>query len=370
VSRLKANYDKEVDRTLKETLLITLTAIASVMAVWAVTGLYTAFANYDGPYYLVIAKSWYDPEIIRGLFSFPIPLEYYPAHFPLYPLLIKAVSVLGVSMPVAMLTVTTLASIAGAQALYWIAKSLKWGNPLAMSLVWLFAWPRMWAVRSVGSPETLFVLWILLSLWAFGQKKYLLAGITGGLAVLTKSPGILLLAAYGLWALERWRQTKKIPWRIWPVSLISAALAGLFWFYYLKTGDFWAYFHSGDNIHLNILPFKIFDSSQSWVGSFWLEDIIWVYLVSAIGVWRAFRKDRVWGWWGVVFLTSILFVSHRDIPRYSLPLVPVVLLGLSELLEKREVRIVLLLTAVPLFFYTVNFVQNNVVQISNWGPLL
>ena len=90
-------------------------------------------------------------------------------------------------------------------------------------------------------------------------------------------------------------------------------------------------------------------------------------LNGAIGVVRAFRKSAVWGG-GAIFYSVILFVSHRDIARYSLPLVPVVILGLTDILEKKEVRWALLLLVIPMYFYSLNFVAHNTVAISDWTP--
>jgi len=342
----------------------------SVAAVWIPTGMQRIYENYDGMYYLAVAKSWYDPEFIKWNFSFPLPLEYYTAHFPLYPLLINLAGLTGINGPAAMLMVNLAATIAGAILIYWIFDKYHWGEPLTVTLVWLFWWPRMWAVRSVGSPETLFILLTVGSLYFFGQKKYWLSGIAGALAVLTKSPGILLLFAYGLALTEKYIKTKSLELKAYPILLIGLAIMGLFVFYGFKTGDFLAYFHSGDNIHLQVLPFKIFDSSQPWVGDFWLEDVLWVYLAGIVGVYYAFKKSRVWGWFGTVFLASIFFVSHRDISRYSLPLIPVVLLGLSDILKRREVKWVLAAMVIPLYFYTLNFVAHNYTAIADWAPFL
>jgi len=259
---------------------------------------------------------------------------------------------------------------AAAMVIYKVVEVQKWGNPLWVALAWLFVWPRMWAVRVVGSPETLFVLWIIASLYFFQKRKFWQAAIFGSLAVSTKSPGILLFPAYILWWGENFMKTKKWEGKIYPILLIPAALAAVFGLFWLRTGDFWAYFHSGDNIHLQLLPFKVFDSSQSWVGNFWLEDVLWIYFIGALGIYHAFKKSRVWGWWGAVFFVSILFVSHRDISRYSLPLVPIVLVGLSELLNRKEVRLTLLLFLIPAYLYTVNFVSHNFFPISDWGPFL
>jgi Gpi18-like mannosyltransferase len=349
---------------------VILIAILSTLAVWGTVGMKTVYENFDGPYYLVVAKAWYDKDVIRHMFSFSLPLEYYPAHFPLYPLLIDLFNLTNLNRLQAMVVVNLLATVIGTGVIYKIFEKQKWGDPFWITLTWLFWWPRMWAVRSVGSPETLFILAIITSLYFFTTKKYLYSGIAGSLAVLTKSPGALLFVAYGIWFVVNFIKTKKWEVKIWPMGLIGLTFLGLFYFFFLKTGDFWAYFHTGDNIHLQAIPFKIFDTTQPWVGSIWLEEIIWIYLIAGIGVFRALKKDLVWGIFGSVFYILILFVSHRDVARYSLPLIPVVLLGISEIFSRKDIRWALGLVIIPLFFYTINFVLHNTVAIADWGPLL
>lgn len=347
-----------------------LVSAVSTLMVWAAIGMKTIYENYDGVFYVVVAKTWYVPDLIRGLFSFPLPLEYYPAHFPLYPLAIKLLTFSGINYLQAMVGVNLIVTSVTVLIIFQIFSKMKWGNPFWISMAWLFWWPRMWAVRSVGSPETLFVLFIVLSLYCFNLKKYWLAGIAGSLAVLTKSPGLLLLVAYGVWFIVNYIKTKKWEIRIWPVGLIGLTLLGLFYFFQTQTGNFWAYFKSGDNIHLGISPFGIFDSSQPWVGSFWLEDVIWIYLLGGLGVYRTLKKDLTWGIFGVVYFITILFVAHRDIARYSLPLVPIVLLGFGEIWERKEVKWAFCLMLIPIFFYTLNFVTHNTLNIGDWANLL
>ena len=94
--------------------------------------------------------------------------------------------------------------------LYEVFDKLKIRNSLFLAAMFLFVWPRMWVVRSVGSPETLFILFIVLSLYAFQKKSYWLSAIAGALSVLTKSPGVLLFVAYGLWFFIDYLKTKKL----------------------------------------------------------------------------------------------------------------------------------------------------------------
>ena len=103
-------------------LLILFTAISS-LSLWLIfyfnlpakigfpeTSLEAIYANYDGPNYLIIAKCGYSKECIGPNYSLPQPLEYYPAHFPGYPLLIKFFDFFTTG-PKAMLLTTLLGSI-------------------------------------------------------------------------------------------------------------------------------------------------------------------------------------------------------------------------------------------------------------------
>lgn len=344
--------------------LLVLLAVVSTIAIWASLGLTTIRQNFDGPYYAVVARTFYNKQAIGTKFSFPLPLEYYAAHLPLFPSLMRALTFAHLNYLDAGILINLLATIAVALVLY------KMSNSFWVSAAWLFVWPRIWAVRSIASPETLFILFVLLSTWSFKLKKYWLAGLAGAAAVVTKSPGILLFVAFSLWGLIESVKTKKWHWELFPIHLIPFALLLVFAFYQHQTGDFLAYFHSGDNIHLQALPFRVFDSSQPWVGDFWLEDVLWVYLVGGLGVYYLAKKDWSLAIFPLVYYVVILFVSHRDVSRYALPIAPFALMGMSKLLDKKEIRVALALLVIPSFFYTLNFLSHNQIAIADWAPFL
>ena len=108
------------------TLLIWLPFYLRLKTVWTIpisqNGMATIVANYDGPLFLVVAKTFYDPAAITQNFSFPLPVSYYPAHFPLFPAMIKLFSLI-TGFPYAMLTVTLLSSVL---ALYFFNKFAKY----------------------------------------------------------------------------------------------------------------------------------------------------------------------------------------------------------------------------------------------------
>ena len=346
------------------------------------SGMATIVANYDGPLFLVVAKTLYDPELIKQSFAFPLPIEYYAAHFPLYPLLVRFLAwVMG--YPYAMLSVTIFTSVL---ALYFFYKFILQyiDKKYAFWTVFVFAiLPARWLiVRSVGSAEPLFIASLVASIYYFQQKKYWWAGIWGAAAQLTKSPGILLFVTYFLVlsvpnmkiaaidSFAKWIKSLSLE-KVYPIFLIPLSLVALFVFYAIRFNDFFAYFHSGDNIHLFFPPFTIFNYSQPWVGTFWLEEIILVYLFALLGLIRLIRqKHSTLAWFVAVYFFSIIFVSHRDLIRYSLPIIPFLLVAFSKTINKKEFRIVMAILFIPIFLFSLAYISQNVMPISDWTPFL
>jgi Predicted integral membrane protein len=257
--------------TIIPTLLIWLPFFAKIESFWTIPlgkdGMATIVANYDGPLYIVIAKSLYNTEIIKQITSFTLPVEYYAAHFPLFPLLIRLIAPL-FGFPYAMLLTTISTSIFCIYFFYKLART-KLNESQAKWLTFIFSiFPARWLItRSIGSPEPLFVGAIIASVYYFREKKYLLSGIMGIVAQLTKSPGILLFIAYIIAIfiqessrLTNLKQEKKINslnlLKYLPILLIPLSLIIIFIIYGIRFNDFFAYFHSGDNIHLSFPLFK------------------------------------------------------------------------------------------------------------------
>ena len=385
-------------------------------------GLGTVIANFDGPYYIAIAKSLYNPQVLK-LFEFNLSAEYYAAHFPLYPLLVRFFSYL-VGYPYALLLVTLLSSIGASLVFYQLAKYLKLPQPFWLTTVFLFLPARFLIARSVGTPEPLFILLTLWSIHSFLKKDYWQAGFAGALAQLTKPPGALLAIAFfialaieyfpniihkasrlfpNIFVLKIFTTSKVtslnlkpvrplaeegqgellqnsvdnkdnlfllLPWRAFPLLLIPLSLVGLFSYYAYQYGSFWAYFQSGDNIHLFWPPFQIFNTQAFWVGSFWLEDIIWLMLLITVSVIKLWKRQDVISWYALVFSLSLAFVQHRDLARYALPLAPFLIIAYTDLITHKYFKIAFAIMLLPIYLYSINFIAGNVVPISDWGKLL
>lgn len=328
--------------------------------------------NYDGPNYLIVAKTWYDKSEILNKFSNPLPAEYYPAHFPLYPAIIGFFDMFG-SGPNAMLLATFVGSVLCFGMFYLYLRDFGLSkNALWLGIVFLFLPARFVALRTIGSPEPWFIFFILASVYFFKKEKFWWSGIFGYLAMLTKSPAILLFAAYGLYWLFESIKSKKVLWNYYPLLLIPFAVLDLFFFYWHRTGDFFAYFNSGDNFHLFLPPFSIFaPQGQIWVGNFWLEDVIWTWLVYGMGVLLLWKKNlKIEAIFSAIFFGSTLFVAHRDISRYIIPIAPFLLVGFDKYLQKKEFKIILVVLALPIVLYTWNFLLNNTSPVADWAPYL
>lgn len=345
-------------------------------------GMATIIANYDGPLYIVAAKTLYNPDQIQTDYQFPLSNEYYSAHFPLFPLLIRLISPL-LGYPYSMLFVSLFFSIT---ALYFFNKHARriTTSTNALWLTFLFSiFPARWLiVRSVGSAEPLFVTAILASTYYFLNKKYYLAGIWGMIAQMTKSPGVLLFFAYLInmffpnikllinSGFQKFWQSINLK-KTYPIFLIPLGLILVFTFYYFSYGDFWVYFKSGDNIHLFFPPFQIFNYSAPWVGTFWLEEIIFIYAVGILSLFKLWKeKLHTYFYLSLIFFTSLLFVAHRDLLRYAIPVIPFFLFGFHQYLVKKEVKIALAIIIIPIYLYSLAFISQNSMPISNWSPFL
>ena len=327
------------------------------------------FANYDGPNYIIIAKCWYDKTCIRKKFSLPLPLEYYPAHFPGYSFLI---SIFDQFLPGwwAMLLVNLISTGTMITTFYFLLKELKIKGPLFLSAILLFLPARVLVLRSVGAPETLFISALLLSILFFRKKNYLLSGISLAIAQVTKTPAILLFLAYTISILINDKFKIKKWLKKWPLLLGPLAILPVFLLFRQQTGDFLAYFYSGDNFHLVQLPFQSFIASRSWLGDFWLEDIIYIYLLGGLAIAYLYKKYR----WDIItifpgiFYLSTLFVTHRDISRYSAPLYPFWLIAFASFLKKKEFKIVFWLLLPAVYLYAINFINYNTAPVADWTP--
>lgn len=325
------------------------------------------YRNFDGLLYVVAAKTLYNPLLIKGL-HLEAALEpiYFSAHFPLYPLLIRALAGIFGYLK-AMVIVNIASTLLLVFFFYYLISKLKiTSHPLILSSVLLFL-PRFLVIRSIGAPESLFILFILISLFLFEKEKYLWSAVAGSLAVATRSPGILLIPAYGLVFIERYIKKRSIDYRWLYMILIPLTLLSIFLFYGKQYGDFFAYFNSGDNLHLEY-PFAVFNYDARWVGTAWLEDAFFFFFFYLLTLF-SFKKSRLRSFYYFVFVyfSAIVLIQHRDISRYSLPLWPFALIAFEKFFTSRKFLVALILLLPAIYMLAWNFMGHNVMPVSDWS---
>lgn len=382
----------------KELLSILFISVLVTVAVWLPfffwfkEGIITLFKNYDGPNYLIIVKSWYNQGFIKNTFSLPTPAEYYPAHLPGFPLTISLLTIFFTGPWSGLMSTLLATTFCGIVFYLFVYKFKLSENPFWLTVVFLIFPARWVAVKAVISPEPLFLFSIIASFYFFksafdkvennliSKKKnimfdLLLAGIFGAVAQITKSPAILLFAAYIFYLIflfiKKERKFSEVLKYGLPLLLIPFSTLAVFGFYKIRTGDFLAYFHSGDNFHLVFPPFQGFFPERSWLGTFWNEDMVWQYLFGGLTV-MFLLKQKLFDLasFVIVFFTATLFVAHRDLARYNLPLLPFSLIAFDKLIQKKEFKIALLIILPAIYLFAVNFIGGNTAPVSDWTPYL
>jgi len=209
--------------------------------------------------------SWYRWDVARFA---TIAIEGYKqfdntAFFPLFPLLEHIVSVvLHKSVLVSGMLISNLAFLATLVVLYRFVETEFDGDTAKRTVLYISIFPTALFFFAAYN-ESLFMLFMLLSYYAMRRGSWWLAGLFGGLATLTRSIGLLLLAVF-LYEFVRqvlpqlrhtWRE--KQHWR--SLRMLSGLLAALpiplglgIFSYYLFTQfhDPLAFTHSQAHWHL------------------------------------------------------------------------------------------------------------------------
>ncbi|MDD5415707.1 MAG: hypothetical protein PHE48_01735 [Candidatus Daviesbacteria bacterium] len=370
--------------TIIVTIFVWLPHILALPNFWGLSfkeGFSTIYRNFDGLEYVIIAKSFYNPTIIANLPQ-TLSANYYAAHFPGYALLILLFSPL-LGFLKSMIFVSLIFTCFSVIIFYLLVNDFKLtDHPLFLSFIFLILPARWLIVHSVGSAEPVFIFFVTTALYFFLRFELsprplfiLSAGIFGMLAQLTRPPGILLFLAlifYLTWKIitqkgsNLLRRTISSIISYSPLLLIPLTLLGVFYLYSTAYHDFFAYFHSGDNIHLSFPPFKVFNKNEFWVGSMWLEDIVYIFTLGFLGG-LMLLKQKLYplAFFVLTYLTASTFVSHRDISRYLLPIVPFVLIAFEKILTSREFKIILPIILLAIYLYAQNFILQNTAPIPN-----
>nr|MDQ6913585.1 hypothetical protein [Verrucomicrobiota bacterium] len=169
------------------------------------------------------------------------------------------------------------------------------------------------------------------------KQAWLVAGVLGGLASLTRLPGIVVLPALLFEAWEQWRPTRRLDWRWLWLALVPCGLGIYLWINFALTGDPLAF--------TKIFREHFFQSLASpWIGlrnvfrmlqgdepdfvlmSGGAEAFFSIFAI-AMTVWSWFVLRPSYAVW--MTGTTLLCISNKfvqGVPRYTLVMFPIFIL--------------------------------------------
>jgi Gpi18-like mannosyltransferase len=184
---------------------------------------YHQLLQWDSEWYFKIVKDGYqyngDPTVQQNI-----------VFYPLFPMLARGLATIGGLAPAdAMLLVSNVAGLLAIIMLFKLVRE-ECGDQLALATIALLGFFPASVLLSAGYTEPLALLLIVSFFLALKQKYYLSAALLAGLAIATRSTGIVLLPVL-LW--EIWRNRDKKPFlpALLPCVLLATSGIWLFMIY-------------------------------------------------------------------------------------------------------------------------------------------
>lgn len=297
-----------------------------------------AFVRWDANWYLDIATSGY---------TYNPTGQSSVGFYPLLPLCIRGLMALGMDPLVAGYTVSHVALLGGC-LLLWKLTALETGSRemARAAVLFLLFYPGSYWFSMVYT-ESLFLFTMLACVFAARRGRWLLAGLAGYAAALTRTPGLFAAGFLGLEALQQLVETRRAASAAslerpgWGTLLRTrwAMLAGIagpvlghvtfLAFLQWRFGDWRAQqktFAAGWHIAAFQAPWRILAEGWNILEPFfrWVTyPLIALLVVLGAVSWFAFRR---WGYPALVFALTALFISStnlRDFPRYSTTVIPI-----------------------------------------------
>lgn len=272
--------------------------------------------RWDSIWYTKIAEYGYAPDDLSTAF------------FPLYPLVIRAITALiPLNSIAAGLIVSTIAALVAFVLFYQLA-CLNAGESVARrALAYLATYPLAF-ILFAAYPESLFLA-LVLGAWLCARKsKWALAGILGGLAGLTRAQGMLLILPLAYIFFEQYRERKvSITRAAWLLPIVGGAMLYLLYLVQLA-GSPLAWLSVENNWLRSAMPWEslgagiltLFQNNDPGILFFAWLDIASVVLFFVLLIWNARRGQ----WAEAIYLAIILIPPLFTITRYhpALPLAP------------------------------------------------
>jgi Gpi18-like mannosyltransferase len=320
------------------------------------------YQSWDGPAYVVVAKSFYDPELISKANTVGLPNYYFANYFPLYPVFIKLFSFIGYwrssLFTTQFFTILFILVMCRLFKIIYPKEKLNW---IAIPLIFFPA--RWFSITHIGSSEPLFLFLVTLFLIFLIKKKYFYSAIFLALAQITRHAAIWFFLGLGAYLFFMWI-TKKItfskilktyfPYLLAPIALIAVNL-----FFYLRYQDFsfWAA-NSQKASYFQFIPYQIFNLS---VGGVWKESLIFNYLLYLGGVLLLFKEKKYLLAFLFLFnFLPLIFFVQEDLSRIALSGLPLLYLAYHRIITNKTFQLALIILAPAIYLFSFHFLNYNI----------
>lgn len=335
--------------------------------------------NYDGPIYVVLAKTLYNKEELQRINFNKLPFIYYANHFPLFPLIIRAVNVIIHNYFRSLILLTWISAALFTSIFYLFIKKFKLSNkPFLLAVVSLFLPPRWLAVRTVGGTEPIFMLFLVIALYLWFNKKYLLASIFATLLVLIRPPGIIFFFCFLTLIIFQGMQTKnKFLYFIttikekWPIIFMPLAILGLSYSNKYVFGSFWAFFEGFKNTTPNNFSFLPFASVLGYNTPV-AEGFIYLFAIYLVGIYELWKQEKKQlAVFCLIYLLPFLFIAFNDdVYRFLLPIAPFCLIiGYQKIIKHKNFKYLFLFLLIGVYIYTLSLLPRRMFHYDDYANL-
>ena len=255
--------------------------------------------------------------------------------YPLYPWTVRLVAFVTRDYLVSAFIVSTLASLITAVVLLRLVE-LDYSKELAQRAVWfLFIFPTSYFLH-IGYTESLFLMLVLSCVFAARKQRWLLAGLFGALACLTRANGVVLVPVLMAEAANQYWTTRRWQWQWLWIGVAGFGFAGYLLLNKHVTGDAFAFTSYMQQFFGKSLspPWTGIDNAigslsrdpaeAEMIGT---QEVLFIALGLACTVvsWVKLRPAySVWMTGNWLLFVSVSFVL--SVPRYTLTMFPIYIL--------------------------------------------
>lgn len=331
------------------------------------TGLHVIFANWDGPNYVYNAITNYGPQSIADKQFLNAP-KYYPAHFPGLSWIISIFSLV-FGFYYSSFVVQIMSGVILNFTFYHFMKS-KSKYALWLTFAFTVFPPRYFILRAILGPELILTTLVIMSFAFWDKGKYLLAGLFSLFAVLMKFQALTIAVTFGVLAVLDFIRHKRPNF-----NMIFATIMGIVGYcvvalyFMIFSGDFNAYFEGQKIAGMSAqLPFMMFNYSQKWVGTGWMEAPA-IYFIALFAVsTKLFQiKKYAYAIFVVVYTAMLSLIPQVDIMRLAYPVAPFFYYAFADKMSTKTTKIALILSIPVIYLFALNFIITNQAPITDWS---